>query len=381
MQVLLFSAIVLVICLRNMYACSFLGILFLININIYALMKSKYEINIDLVIIIQNILQISKVFSKKEKVIGRDFEKYVDIISDLIKPMSLISGRHLRKYTADFMEICAMYITGAFLFDFVLYNWILTKLKKNVTEIYSMLDLLGELDMAISIASFRKSLPLYCLPEFCKEDKIDYQKAYNPLLDSPVYNDISLDKNCIITGSNASGKSTFIKAIAVNEILAMSIHTCTAGQAVIPKARIYTSMAIKDDLLAGESYFVKEIKSIKRIIEAIEQGGFVIAIIDEILRGTNTRERISASAAILNYLSNKKCMVIVASHDIELISLLRNDDYANFYFCEKVEKKKIMFDYKIHQGICNQQNAINLLAYFGFPSDIIENANIFMSRV
>ncbi len=375
LQILLFLAIILSIFLQHTYAYAFLGIIFLVNINIYALMKNKYEINMDLLIAVQAILQISKELAgKKETAVSIAFRENVRIAGKLARSMAFVSGRHRRKASADFMEMCAMYLTGAFLFDFVLYNRILAKLDHNLNAVFELYTSLGELDMAISAASFRKSLPVCCIPQFCGESRIDYEEMYNPLLENPVYNDFSLSDSCIITGSNASGKSTFTKAIAVNEILAMSIHTCAAKTARIAKAEVYTSMAIRDDLLSGESYFVKEIKSLQRIVEVIERGSFVIAVIDEILRGTNNRERISASAAILKYLENKNCAVIVASHDIELISLLHSDRYVNYYFCEKAEKEEIIFDYKIHQGICEQKNAIKLLDYFGFPESIVENA-------
>lgn len=334
------------------------------NIWFYYIFQAMLFIAIGLSIILQHIKSVFGIFKEN-----------LEVIKKLSQSMSLINGRHQKKYTADFMEMCALYITGAFLFDFVLYNRILTKLNNSLMVIFSLFGLIGELDMAISIASFRKSLSFYCLPEFCMNNRISYSAIYNPLVDKPVCNDFGLNNNCIITGSNASGKSTFIKAIAINEILAMSIHTCTAKRAIISKAEIYTSMAIRDDLLAGESYFVKEIKSLHRIIKVIDQGRFSIAIIDEILRGTNTKERISASAAILKYLENKNCIVVVASHDIELINLLKSNRYDNYYFCEKADKEDVIFDYKIHRGICEQSNAIKLLEFFGFPGDIVKKAN------
>jgi len=380
LQAMLFIAIGLSVVLQHVYVYALLGIIFLVNINTYALMKNKYEINMDLIVIIQNILQISKKIAKRaEKTVFGSFEEKLGTINKLTKSMALLNGRYQRKYTADFTELCSMYITGAFLFDFVLYNRVLKKLENNLIVIRNLFDLLGELDMAITIASFRNSLSFYCLPEFCEECGICYKDIYNPLVDNPVCNDFNLNNNCIVTGSNASGKSTFIKAIAINEILAMSIHTCTAKAAKISRAEVYTSMAVRDDLLAGESYFVKEIKSLQRIIKAIEQGRFVIAVIDEFLRGTNTRERISASAAILRYLENKKCIVIVASHDIELINLMKSNRYDNYYFCESTERKEVIFDYKIHKGICGQRNAIKLLEFFGFPKNIVEDANKYLN--
>ena len=170
-----------------------------------------------------------------------------------------------------------------------------------------------------------------------------------------------------------------MKAVAVNEILAFSIHTCSAKRAVLPKMEIYTSMAVRDDLLAGESYFVKEIKSLGRIVQRMEKTGKALIVIDEILRGTNARERVAASAAILKYLEERDCIVIVASHDMELARMMQDFAYRNYYFCEREAEGVIEFDYKIHDGICMQTNAVKLLEYFDFPKDIIKDACALLS--
>lgn len=126
----------------------------------------------------------------------------------------------------------------------------------------------------------------------------------------------------MIRCSNASGKSTFIKSLAINALLAQSIYTCMAKKMVIPRVTIITSMAVRDEVLSGESYYIKEIKYMKRIIQALNEKKPVFCVIDEILRGTNTEERIAASAAILEYLYEKNCIAVVATHDIELTRLL-----------------------------------------------------------
>ena len=269
-----------------------------------------------------------------------------------------------------------MYVKGAFLVDFVHYNRALKEIKSHRKEVLQILFLVGELDMAVCAASFRQSLPLWCIPEFTEEKEIVLKALYNPLIDEPVYNDLELRKGCIITGSNASGKSTFIKAAAISAALAASIHTCAAASARLCPVDVYTSIAIRDDLLAGESYFIKEIRSMERIIRQVDTGRPVLAVIDEILRGTNTRERIAASTAVLRYLREKGCLVIAATHDLEIAENLvsQTEDYEGFYFCEETYEKGLIFDYKIHPGICRQTNAVRLLEVFGFPEQIIRDA-------
>lgn len=135
-------------------------------------------------------------------------------------------------------------------------------------------------------------------------------------------------------------------------------------------------MAVTDDIMAGESYYIKEIKYLNRIIRSLSDKRFVICVIDEILRGTNTEERIAASFSILKYIHNKNCLAIAATHDIELTQLL-DGIYANYHFREEMQDKDIIFDYKIHEGPSKTRNAIKLLKYVGFPDKIISDAESF----
>ena len=193
----------------------------------------------------------------------------------------------------------------------------------------------------------------------------------------PLLTDISIDvkpgQRIAIVGPTGCGKSTFIKTIAVNVILAQSIHTCTAKRMHLPHAKMITSMAVRDDILSGDSYFIKEIKYLKRILDALSEDELVICVIDEILRGTNTQERIAASKAIMEYLAHHNCIAIVASHDKELTEL-EKIGYDNYHFSEEFGEADIVFDYKLQKGPANSQNAIRLLSFTGFPETIIERA-------
>lgn len=137
---------------------------------------------------------------------------------------------------------------------------------------------------------------------------------------------------------------------------------------------IVTSMAIQDNVLDGDSYFIAEIKSLQRITRMIEAGKPVISFVDEILKGTNTIERISASAAMMEWLSTNKGMNIVASHDIELTEIARHT-YTNYHFRESIENGEVMFDYKIHSGPSETRNAIKLLEILGYPESVTTKAN------
>jgi DNA mismatch repair ATPase MutS len=130
-------------------------------------------------------------------------------------------------------------------------------------------------------------------------------------------------------------------------------------------------MALRDSIEKKESYFVTEIKSLRRILKKTEES-FCYCFIDEILRGTNTIERIAASSSVLESLGKTGSCIYVASHDIELTELLR--DYTNVHFRETYEGDDIIFDYKLLEGPSDSTNAILLLKVMGFGDDIIEQA-------
>jgi len=133
-------------------------------------------------------------------------------------------------------------------------------------------------------------------------------------------------------------------------------------------------MAIADDLLAGESYFIAEIKSLKRILDADASMQPILCVIDEVLRGTNTVERIAASSEALKYLAAKKVICLAATHDIELCALL-DGHYRLQHFEETVTGDgEIIFDYMIKDGPATTRNALKLLASMGFDSEMVDRA-------
>ena len=230
------------------------------------------------------------------------------------------------------------------------------------------------MDAAIAVAYYRKSLDTYCRPAFIEDENLLFENIAHPLIPNPVTNTSILGKSTLVTGSNASGKSTYIKAVAINAILAQSINTVLATKWTMKPSYIVTSMAIQDNVLDGDSYFIAEIKSLKRIIRLIEEGKPVISFIDEILKGTNTIERIAASASMMEWLASNKGMNLIASHDIELTEMTRKI-YTNYHFRESIENREVLFDYKIHAGPSVTRNAIKLLEILAYPEGITERAN------
>ena len=197
---------------------------------------------------------------------------------------------------------------------------------------------------------------------------------YHPLIREPVVNDFTLYDRAILTGANASGKSTFMKSLAVNAILAQTIDTACCTSLSMPQLKVMTSMAIRDDVVSGESYYVREVRYLKRMLDEIGQGTMTLYVIDEILKGTNQKERLAASEAVLKYLTHFPGFCMIATHDIELVNKLQ-EMYAPYYFESHITENNVTFDYCIHPGRGGESNALALLRAFGFPDEIIQDAN------
>ena len=251
------------------------------------------------------------------------------------------------------------------------------RLEKDLMVLY---ETIGFLDSMTAVASYREMMQEYCIPKlFCQDEKktalkLSVEELYHPLLEEPVKNSIHADKCVLLTGSNASGKSTFIKTVAINAILAQTIHTVLADDYEANYFRIYSSMALRDDIMSSESYYIVEIKSLKRILDrAGKDGAPVLCFIDEVLRGTNTLERIASSSQILMMLAKTHTMCFAATHDIELTNMLEVE-YDNYHFEEQVEGNDVIFDYQLRQGKAVTRNAIKLLGMIGYDQNIIQKA-------
>ncbi len=241
----------------------------------------------------------------------------------------------------------------------------------NRESIESLYNTLGFMESLISVAFIRENYDV-TLPE--KGDGINAKGLYHPLIAEPVKNSIDTKKSILLTGSNASGKSTFLKAVAINALFARTIHTCFADSFLIDSYHVFSSMSLRDDLSGNDSYFMVEIKAIKRIIDFINNnpGEKTLCFLDEVLRGTNTVERIAASTEILKSLCGR-ALCFAATHDIELTRILKNE-FSNYHFDEIIENDDVLFEYTLKEGPGDTRNAIRLLSIIGFDKSIIDKA-------
>ena len=157
--------------------------------------------------------------------------------------------------------------------------------------------------------------------------------------------------------------------------MAQTLHMVLAECYSAPMYRIFSSMSLRDDLEGGESYYIVEIKSLKRILDAMKEGDPwpVLCFVDEVLRGTNTVERIAAATQILISLTGAGVLCFAATHDIELTELL-SGLYDNYHFEEEIRDGDILFNYTLREGRANSRNAIRLLEIMGYDCSIIQKA-------
>ena len=192
---------------------------------------------------------------------------------------------------------------------------------------------------------------MFCLPEVKdKSNVLDAIEMYHPLIVSCVPNSIKVDgKSILLTGSNMSGKTSFIRTIGLNSITALTINTGFARQFSLSRLKIYSAIRISDNLMNDRSYYFEEVLTIKDMIDKSQMPGSNLFLLDEIFKGTNTIERISAGRAVLSFLSNQGNIVFVSTHDIELAELLQ-DTYELYHFSEQVDNRTVDFDFKLKEG-------------------------------
>ena len=236
-----------------------------------------------------------------------------------------------------------------------------------------------ELEALNSLANFAYLNPHYVVPEIDSDpNRFTAQRLGHPLLnpDSKVCNDFELDDDhriVILTGSNMAGKSTFLRTIGVNLCLTYAGAPVNAGQLRTSLFRLFTCIKVSDSVQDGLSYFYAEVKRLQALrAAAIAPDDLpVLFLIDEIFRGTNSRERLIGSRSYIRSLSQTAAMGLVATHDLELVKLADEiDGVVNLHFREEVSDGKMVFDYRLRSGPCPTTNALTIMRLEGLPVDV-----------
>ena len=276
-----------------------------------------------------------------------------DDINNNIKHLKNMEGLYLT--LSSRRNLIFNLLLNVFAYDFFLslvYNF---KVKK-VTDLTNLFESVAKIEVIASFAIIGIDNEIYSIPE--ESSNIEAKDIYHPLVKNCVPNDFKLEGGVILTGSNMSGKTTFMRTIGINQVL------FNAGGLVCAKSfkslylPIYTSLRANDMLKEGISTFYAEILRMKKANEGIKEGKSLI-LIDEIFKGTNAYERISASFKVIDKFNEYKALFIISSHDFELCDA---KNILNYHFSEYYnDDNKIAFDYKIKEGKCETKNALYLL--------------------
>ena len=244
--------------------------------------------------------------------------------------------------------------------------------KQNGKSVRRWLKVMGEMEALLSLAVIGEVKETYVFPQIeeAKEPYINFSQVKHPLIQEQIAVGNMLElKNatCIITGSNMSGKTTFLRTIGINLALAYAGAPVLATHFEATRMEVLTSMRIEDNVNAGVSTFYAELLRIKQMITLAELKQPMLVLIDEIFKGTNSADRILGATETIHALEKPWITVMVSTHDFELCELENNSKRAayNYHFTEHYKDNEIQFDYQLQKGRCKTTNAKYLLKMVG----------------
>jgi DNA mismatch repair ATPase MutS len=307
---------------------------------------------------IENTNFSSKILKEKQKEIQSENKKASSIFNEFSKALDAFDQRNnlliASLGNAFFLwEIkCAIKVE----------KWII--LYNHTVE--QWLDVITFFDAKNSLANFCFNHPTYVFPEIVKDSSIiNSQKLGHPLLNSKnrIDNDFEINNNSflIVTGANMAGKSTFLRTISLSIVMAnIGLPVCANSFKYKP-VKLITSMRTSDSLAENESYFYSELKRLKLIVDTVKTDDYFI-VLDEILKGTNSKDKASGSKKFVEKLVTLNTTGIIATHDVSLCEL-ENDfkEIKNFFFDAKISNNELSFDYLFKKGVCENMNASFLL--------------------
>lgn len=339
--------------------------------NTFQFLRSFPQLNI--------LINVSKVLIKKgDQFYDKSIDESISNLNSFQKKLALINfdnGSGIQSELSQLVTYLTELIKAILLIEVFTLFKLTRELEDKKSSIQILFNYIGNIDSLISIASLRAGKERTCIPLLISPSKEFHAKGvYHPLIKDCVKNDLSIvNKSILITGSNMSGKSTFLRTLTINSILAQTIYTCFADEFISPILKQFSSIRIDDNLFDGKSYYFQEVNIMASLLEQVEFSHQNIFILDEVFKGTNTIERIASAKAILSYLNRKENIVVVATHDIELADMLENE-YDLYHFTETVENNELHFDHSIKRGQLRTRNAIKILELSNYPTDIISEA-------
>ncbi|MDI5951263.1 MutS-related protein [Flavobacterium yafengii] len=355
---------------------SVLSFLFIFNLAVLGIYYKRISIEI------ANAENVDKIINQygllMQKIEEEPFQS--DKLTDLQQKLTLKKENasvHLKKLASLFSNmdtignfVTALLFNGTFLFNLHVLKALIQWKKDHAEALEDWLEVIGEFEMLNSLANLSYNNPEFVYPTLNTNFEIDFTNLSHPLLNEKtrVGNDVRFQPQSfmILTGSNMSGKSTFLRSLGINMVLSGIGSPVCASQANVHPLPVLVSMRLSDSLSDSESYFFAEIKRLKQIMDELEnRPAFVL--LDEILRGTNSDDKRNGTIEVVKKVIGKKAIGAIATHDIEVC--LTTNDYPNILTnkCFEVEivNNELHFDYKLRDGICKNRSATFLMKKMG----------------
>ncbi|RRD94945.1 hypothetical protein EII17_05915 [Clostridiales bacterium COT073_COT-073] len=345
----------------------FISIIF--NGSLHFKFTKKYEAQIDTLSYTYKLLNFCAKYQKKDFFKSYSLAEPYAEIRKAHKDISFIFQLESLDFLADYLNIL-------FLIKERRYVKVAKRLAPQANVLFQLYEIVGQMDMHQGMSRFfAENKKTICTPELLANDQktITFKELIHPLLKNPISNDLEIHSPLVITGSNMSGKSTFLRTIGVNVLLAQTWNFAYASEFSLCPLHIITSISLQDNLSEGKSYFLQEADAIRRMLEQSNRQHCTLFLIDEIFKGTNPVERIASATEICLALANANTLGLVATHDLQLIPQIPN--YLPYYFTENVTKEDLSFDYKIHPGITTTRNAVKILEYLKYDPALIHKIN------
>lgn len=281
--------------------------------------------------------------------------KQIENLSSLFKQIESINN-----------PIAAVIINGTILYHVHAYKSLVKWKKAYAAQIPLWIDIIGEFESLNSLANLSYNNPDFCFPKINTDYKIEFTDLGHPLINENgrVCNSVDFNKQnfIILTGSNMAGKSTFLRSLGVNMVLAGTGSAICATEANIHPLKVMVSMRLSDSLEENESYFFAEVKRLKEIMDKLDQEvSFVL--LDEILRGTNSDDKRSGTIEVIKKMIAKKAIGAIATHDLEVCNTTAEfpETLVNKNFEVEIVNNELVFDYKLREGICKNKSATFLM--------------------
>jgi len=271
------------------------------------------------------------------------------------------------------------------LYDLHVATAILKRAVPNRERLRAGLSALADLEALASLACFAAEQPLTCFPTPTDADRLEIVDGVHPLLapECVVANNVVLGPDSriwIVTGSNMAGKSTLLRMVGVNVLLAQLGSVVAARRMSWSPMRLITDLQARDNLAEEESYFLAEVRHLRRMVNPPADDGVLLGLIDEPFRGTNSQDQSAASVALVRHLVRSGNLFLLATHDRHLTELADGATVRNYHYREDLSSDGLVFDYRLRDGPARTRNALRVLEREGYPPQLLADARAWLAE-